>query len=69
MTQWRERIFDGKINMPKIRLAPRFPGTCSAELHLERARNKVISSRTHLLNDRPWHLPLAAWHAFLPKSL
>jgi len=69
MTQWRERIFDGKINMPKIRLAPRFPGTCSAELHLERARNKVISSRTHLLNDRPWHLPLAAWHAFLPKTL
>ena len=68
MTKWQKRIFDGKINMPKIRLAPRFPGICSAVLHLEQARNKVISSRTHLLNDRPWHLPLASWQGFLPEN-
>lgn len=60
MTPWAERIFDGKINMPRIRLASRFPGVLSAPLHLDRARNKVISSRTHLLDDRPWHLQPSA---------
>jgi len=56
LTEWKERIFDGKINMPKVRLAPRFAGVTAATLHLERSRNKVISSRTHLLDDRPWRL-------------
>ena len=56
MTPWEERIFDGKINMPKIRLAPRFPGVFGAKLHVDRSHNKVISARTHLLDSRPWHL-------------
>jgi predicted amidohydrolase len=56
LTPWKERIFDGKINMPLTRLAPRFPGVYGHTLNLDRAHNKVISARTHLLDDRPWAL-------------
>ncbi|MCX6129889.1 MAG: carbon-nitrogen hydrolase family protein [Proteobacteria bacterium] len=56
MSTWTSRIFDGKINMPRIQLASRFPGLLSASLHLDRSHNKTISARTHLLDDRPWHL-------------
>lgn len=56
MSPWKERLFDGKINMPKIRLAPRYPGLSCARLHLEQSHNKTISARTHLLDSRPWYL-------------
>lgn len=56
MSPWQQRIFDGKINMPKIRLAARYPGVTRALLHLEQSHNKTISARTHLLDNRPWDL-------------
>lgn len=56
LTPWKQRVFDGKINMPKIRLAPRHAGVTGACLNLVNGRNKLVSAQTHLLDSRPWNL-------------
>jgi predicted amidohydrolase len=56
MTPWHERKFDGYINAPLV--TEQNPGTAItvAEIHPNAACNKLMSERTDLLLDRPWHL-------------
>lgn len=53
-TEWKNRPFDGNINVPLITRAR--PGLTTALLYPSATRNKTISQRTHLLDNRPWAL-------------
>lgn len=55
-TAWKNRPFDGNINVPLITRGQ--TGLTAAPLYPAAAHNKLISHRTHLLDNRPW--PLAA---------
>lgn len=54
-TQW-EKDFDGNINTPLATRADHAPGLTRAEIYPAQAANKVISQKTHLLDNRPWQL-------------
>lgn len=54
-TQW-EKDFDGNINHPLVTRASAQPGLTRANIHPAQAANKVISQKTHLLDNRPWWL-------------
>jgi hypothetical protein len=56
MTPWHERKFDGFINAPLV--TEQIPGSAItvADIHPNAACNKLMSERTDLLLDRPWHL-------------
>jgi predicted amidohydrolase len=54
-TQW-EKPFNGNINHPRVVRAPNAPGLTRAEIYPAQAANKVISQKTHLIENRPWRL-------------
>ncbi len=54
-TQW-EKNFDGNINYPLVTRASEKPGLTRADIFPALAANKVISQKTHLLDNRPWWL-------------
>ncbi len=54
-TQW-QKDFDGNINYPLVTRASLSPGLTRAEIYPAQAANKVISQKTHLLDNRPWWL-------------
>jgi predicted amidohydrolase len=56
MTPWRTRAFDGNITRPIVTRASGDQVLLEAMVHPANARNKVVSHRTHLLDDRPWDL-------------
>lgn len=56
MTPWRERAFDGFINQPRITVQDIAGDITSALIHPVAANNKLMSERTDLILDRPWHL-------------
>jgi predicted amidohydrolase len=56
LTPWEHRTFDGNINLPITTRAARAPGLTRARLSPDCARNKVMSSKTHLLDGRPFRL-------------
>jgi predicted amidohydrolase len=53
MTPWKSRVFDGKINFPRVTLLPRYPGITFHTLNPFRARQKVLSGETHVLKSHP----------------
>ena len=54
MTPWKERVFDGNINLP---IASRQVSQLTeAQIHPIAASNKLMSANTDLLQDRPWRL-------------
>jgi predicted amidohydrolase len=59
MTPWRTRAFDGNITRPIVTRAGPDDLLTEATIHPANARNKVVSHRTHLLDDRPWDLAQA----------
>ena len=72
MTPWQSRAFDGIISRPLATVASTASGDSAqdssgaspvanagltfAQVRPRSAENKVLSHRTHLLNDRPWQL-------------
>ncbi len=62
MTPWAERTFDGDISAPIVQRAARTSGVYGATLHPAHTANKVLSHRTHVVDDRAWSLaqPLLA---------
>ena len=62
MTPWAERSFDGEISKPIVQRAARTSGLFTATLHPAHTANKVLSHRTHVVDDRAWGLagPLLA---------
>ncbi len=54
--EWKERKFDGVLTRPIATLATTDAGMTSATIYPRCAENKVVSHRTHLLDNRPWHL-------------
>jgi hypothetical protein len=56
MQRWTEREFDGRISDPIVLRALADQSTLHAELHPSAARNKVMSTDTHLLDQRPYWL-------------
>lgn len=62
--EWKERKFDGVLTRPLLTKASATAGLTSAEIYPLCAENKVVSHRTHLLDNRPWHLlePITAFH-------
>ncbi len=56
MSEWRERVFDGRINDPIVTEQGLAPGITLAEVHPAAACNKLLSARTDLLLDRPRQL-------------
>jgi deaminated glutathione amidase len=54
-TEWKNRPFDGNINMPVVTLASG-AGLTLAPLHPAAASNKMVSHRTDVLHGRPWRL-------------
>jgi len=62
MTPWAERAFDGDISKPIVQRAARSSGVFTATLHPAHTANKVLSHRTHVVDDRAWSLaaPLLA---------
>ncbi len=55
-TEWKSRTFDGVLTYPMITEAGAEDAITTAVLHPANAANKVVSHRTHLLNNRPWWL-------------
>jgi predicted amidohydrolase len=51
---WRERLFDGRLNEPRIESAQR-SDILRGVLTLVAARNKRLFKGVHLLQHRPWH--------------
>jgi len=62
MTPWAERTFDGDISAPIVQRAARTGGVYGTTLHPAHTANKVLSHRTHVVDDRAWSLaqPLLA---------
>jgi len=62
--EWQERAFDGVLTRPVVTQASTNAGLTTAEIYPRCAENKVVSHRTHLLDNRPWHLlaPITAAH-------
>lgn len=54
-TPWKNRPFDGNINVPVVTMAQGDELTL-ASIHPAAAANKMVSYRTHLLHNRPWML-------------
>lgn len=54
-TEWKNRPFDGNINMPVITMAEQ-NGLTTAVIHPAASFNKMVSQRTDVLNGRPWKL-------------
>ncbi len=63
MTPWATRPFDGRITAPRLVRASRETGLVGSTIHPSHARNKVVSHRTHLIDDRPWPLASALVNA------
>lgn len=59
MTPWTTRVFDGCITEPIVTRQSPEPGLVVATIHPANAHNKVVSHRTHLLDNRPWALAQA----------
>ncbi len=55
-TEWKTRKFDGVLTYPMITEAGAEDAITTARLHPLNAKNKVVSHRTHLLDNRPWWL-------------
>ena len=53
-TEWKNRPFDGNINVPIVTMAN--DGLTTAMIHPAASVNKMVSHRTDVLNGRPWHL-------------
>ncbi len=56
MTEWRERKFDGYINAPLVTEQRPGDAITIAVIHPAAACDKLMSEKTDLLLDRPWHL-------------
>ncbi|MCO5193884.1 MAG: carbon-nitrogen hydrolase family protein [Anaerolineae bacterium] len=56
MTPWETRPFDGYISYPLITAAEHAPGVTYGVVHPAATINKVLSSHTDVVADRPWHL-------------
>ncbi|MCO5186672.1 MAG: carbon-nitrogen hydrolase family protein [Anaerolineae bacterium] len=56
MTPWETRPFDGYISYPLITAAEHAPGVTYGVVHPAATVNKVLSSHTDVVADRPWHL-------------
>lgn len=56
MTSWQSRVFDGYINYPKVTRMAKGQASLKQTLDLGPARDKVLSHRTHVLEDRAWGL-------------
>ncbi len=56
MTPWETRLFDGNISAPIVKRAARSSGLTTASIHPANAANKVLSHRTHVVDDRAWAL-------------
>ncbi|WNC72206.1 nitrilase-related carbon-nitrogen hydrolase [Thalassotalea psychrophila] len=54
MTPWVEREFDGLLSQCEVFSSEN--KVLIAEIHPQAAANKVVSHRTHLINNRPWQL-------------
>ncbi len=54
-TEWKNRPFDGNINMPVVTMAES-DGLTTAVIHPAASINKMVSQRTDVLNGRPWKL-------------
>ncbi len=54
--EWSERQFDGVLTRPVVTLSESGAATTCAQIYPACAANKVVSHRTHLINNRPWHL-------------
>lgn len=55
-TPWKNRPFDGKINVPEITQADDSPGITQAKIYPAATTNRMISHRTDVVDDRPWAL-------------
>lgn len=53
-TEWKNRPFDGNINVPIVTMAN--DGLTTAVIHPAASVNKMVSHRTDVLNGRPWKL-------------
>lgn len=53
-TEWKNRPFDGNINVPIVTMA--HDGLTTAMIHPAASVNKMVSHRTDVLNGRPWKL-------------
>lgn len=56
MTPWETRPFDGYISYPSITAADNAPGVTYGIVHPATTVNKVLSSRTDVVDGRPWYL-------------
>ncbi|QBY04515.1 carbon-nitrogen hydrolase family protein [Thalassotalea sp. HSM 43] len=54
MTPWQERQFDGLLSQCQVVRGNQSP--ICAQVHPQAAANKVVSHRTHLIDNRPWRL-------------
>lgn len=59
MSSWKSRVFDAQISRPIVTRSTAKPGLNAAEIHPMRTHNKVLSHRTHLIENRPWRLASA----------
>ena len=55
-TEWKSRKFDGVLTRPMLTEAKQGESLSLSVLHPKNAENKVVSHRTHLIDNRPWHL-------------
>ncbi|TRX55011.1 nitrilase-related carbon-nitrogen hydrolase [Thalassomonas sp. M1454] len=56
MTPWVEREFDGLLSQCEVHTNTDKNIGLIAEIHPQAAKNKVVSHRTHLIDNRPWQL-------------
>lgn len=54
--EWKTRKFDGVLTRPMLTIATPEELLTTCVLHPKNAENKVVSHRTHLIENRPWHL-------------
>ena len=54
--EWKTRQFDGVLTRPMLTQASKNSVVTPLVLHPKNAENKVVSHRTHVIDNRPWHL-------------
>nr|WP_281388661.1 carbon-nitrogen hydrolase family protein [Litorivivens lipolytica] len=54
--EWKTRTFDGVLTRPMLTHANKSSAVTPVVLHPKNAENKVVSHRTHVIDNRPWHL-------------